>query len=106
MGGQAMAYDGDRAHCVLFGTPSWPIGETWAWNGDSWKLLAGEQDSPPGRLQPSMAFNPNTGRIVMAGGRNPDYTLATGTWEWDGSRWFKSSESGPSNDDVVLTYDP
>lgn len=84
----ATAYDKVRGKVVLYGgVGNASATETWTWTGTAWQAMAPRQ-SPPARQAASMAFDPNTGKVLLFGGM----TLADGlqrndTWAWDGRDW-------------------
>jgi hypothetical protein len=91
--GLMMCYDSIRNETVLFGgqDASGARADTWTWNGTSW-TLKNPTNSPPARLQGSMVFDPNRGRIVLFGGGSTDWTTNfSDTWEWNGTNWSPAS---------------
>jgi hypothetical protein len=99
----AMAYDQARRRVTLFGGADerQVRGDTWAWNGQRWDLLATE--GPPPRTFPVMAYDLAHTRVLLFGGNRVLFgkggandTLLDDLWAWDGHRWTKlwSSEKG------------
>jgi hypothetical protein len=94
---QSLAYDSARREVVMFGginQGNQTLGETWAWNGKTWRLAA--SDGPGPRAGAAMCFDSIRDVTVMHG---PDGCGTT--WEWDGAHWhgipanlgcFQSSE--------------
>jgi hypothetical protein len=89
--GHWMAYDAARGKVVLFGgvSPEPPNqrNQTWAWDGNTWTLLA-PPDSPPARCCMAMAYDSARQRTVMFGG-NDGAVVVGGTWEWNGTTWLQ-----------------
>jgi len=84
-----MAYDPVRKMVVMFGgfqfTNGQILGDTWEWDGKEWRPMR-PAHSPPARAQHAMAYDPNTGRVLLFGGT--DRTVNYGdTWCWDGQDW-------------------
>ncbi|HYE60920.1 MAG TPA: immunoglobulin domain-containing protein [Phycisphaerales bacterium] len=104
----AMAYDAARDEMVLFGgyqTNSWtsPLGDTWLWNGETWRQYEGA--GPSGRTRAVMAYDPIRQRVVMFGGGAQ--SLSPETWEWDGDAWALRAVVGPSpRSGHAMTFDP
>jgi hypothetical protein len=92
--GYGMAYDTVRGRTVLFGDSNGSVA-TWEWNGSNWTQVANAGPTP--RHSPSMAFNSDTGRVVLFGGFSPSsgQQLAD-TWEWNGTSWTLVGSNGPS----------
>jgi len=97
--GAGMAYDADTNRTLLFGgrTGNY-LGDTWAFNGSSWKRLSagGGVDEPKARFDPMMTYDPAHHQVVMFGGTG--YYQFTGgygprpagdTWVWRGGRWVE-----------------
>jgi hypothetical protein len=94
--GYAMAYDAQRNEHVLFGgdNGSGPVGDTWAWNGSSWRFAASTGPSP--RAHAVAVFDSARNRVVLFGGRSGN-TYHNDTWEWNGSAWvLVSTANAPS----------
>ena len=86
----SMVYDGSRKAVVLHGGGS--DTNTWAWNGQSWKLIA--ISGPQGDLQ-ALGWDPKRKTIVAYGGSLPDNIITAQLWELDpGGKWSKLSENG------------
>ncbi|MCA8950345.1 MAG: hypothetical protein KDE27_12640 [Planctomycetes bacterium] len=86
-----MAYDTQRARCVVFGGWNAPSGtivfqETWEYDGAAWTLRA-PATVPPERESHVMAYDSNRGKTVMFGGWDFNFNMLPGTWEWDGTDW-------------------
>lgn len=98
-----MAYDHNRKRIVLFGGnvsegqftmakyKESQRGDTWEWDGVSWKEIAVSGPSP--RDHHAMAYDPDRKRIVLFGGF--DGTYLDDTWEYDGIAWMKREVKGP-----------
>ena len=81
----AVAYDGSKDNVVLFGAiDSAGATATWTWTGTAWRSMM-PAHAPPARQDAAMAYDPNTGKVLLFGGM----TIADGrqrndTWAWDG----------------------
>lgn len=87
----AMAYDPIRQRMVVYGglvTFTQSIGDTWTWDGVDWSLAS--TTGPGNRGEHAMAFVPNLGMLVTAGG----YNAPTDTWGWDGAQWSRLQTVG------------
>jgi hypothetical protein len=95
----AVTYDAGRHLTVVFGGVKGPTvtGDTWAWDGTTWTLLAPEKqndpDTPTPRYAAAMAYYPkaNGDRILLFGGLDANNTLSGDTYELDGKKWRKLS---------------
>jgi cysteine-rich repeat protein len=84
-----MAWDASTHTTLLFGgntsttagTPA-DLQDTWLWTGSAWTTLT-PAVKPAARSDYSLASNPATGRITLAGGTATDGK----TWQWNGSVW-------------------
>jgi hypothetical protein len=106
----AMAYDSNRGVVVLFGgtTPQEALfGDTWEWQGSSWKNVSPLGSYPPARYGHQMVFDVVDGVTVLFGGSTPE-TLLNDLWTWNGSSWKQASPSGPvpqARTDFAMAYD-
>jgi len=103
--GPAMAFDAATNTVVLFGGSTTLFGsccgdlnDTWIWSGaaSTWTQIipSGLPGSPPARRfdgGQGMAYDPNTGTVVMFGGSTQAGTNPTDTWTWDGVTWTQQS---------------
>ena len=80
-------YDSKRGLLIIFGGlgNDGMKGDTWSWDGKSWKLLAEKGPSP--RAMGYMAYDKERDKIVLFGGRPGWPNDAEDTWEWDGKEW-------------------
>ena len=100
-----MVYDPVRRQIVLFGglaasgpreNPWVVLGDTWIWNGSSWRKIS--DGGPEARYAHAMAFDRARGVVVLYGGAT--MTAAGETrhledmWQWDGDRWTEIRLSG------------
>ncbi|MHC1765338.1 MAG: CARDB domain-containing protein [Verrucomicrobiia bacterium] len=90
----AMAWDG--AHVVLFGGQGKGTvhGDTWAWTGDKWNLVA--STGPPARQSHAMAYDERCDRVVLFGGGPTAGTAKDDTWEWNRTNWIERTSAGPN----------
>ena len=130
----AMAYDAARGHVVLFGglddgsaalqdpnigrRANRTLGDTWAWNGKAWTLLAGAGTTFHGRCQFDMAYDPISRKIDFFGGFMFS-NIRRDHGQWDGRAWSElmtlqtpplscTSAQGPyevGRSDHAMTYD-
>lgn len=106
----AMVYDSVRHEVLLFGgvdLRSFPLdlpatGDTWSWNGESWKLR--DLGDPPWRALHDMAYDSRREKIVMFGGRN--LRNLCDTWEHDGAHWrFVAPDGPPARQGHSMAFD-
>jgi hypothetical protein len=86
--GFTVADDPAAAQVVLFGGVQ-NDDNTWVWSGGRW-TLAEPATSPPGRIDAAAAYDPQTRRVLLFGGRHNPLTggpSLNDTWAWDGSTW-------------------
>lgn len=75
------------------------LDETWAWNGSQWtKLDIGRNDKPKARILPTMFIDPQSNRIMLAGGIgrpgfDADFERYEDQWRFDGSKWVEMNPS-------------
>jgi hypothetical protein len=94
----AMAYDRSHGRVVLYGLTSQPLPnnasgsrpggpQTWTWTGTRWQAM-NPRHSPGPRIYTSMAYDPNTGKVLLFGGVSVEtWEFLNDTWAWDGSDW-------------------
>ena len=90
----AIAYDNKRHRAVLFGgITNWDGNDwvydnsTWEWDGQDWQKVE-TQVSPTGRGLHAMAYDEQSGKVLLFGGQNTSGTLSD-LWEWDGVTWHE-----------------
>lgn len=106
-----LAYDNKRGRVVLFGgldADQKTLADTWEWDGQRWTKLA--DSGPPPRYHHVMVYDSAHSRIVLFGGNAGGASYATAqlgdTWEWDGAKWTRASDTGPSRrDHHAMAYD-
>jgi hypothetical protein len=102
--GAAMVYDAATNTVVLFGgsttlfgTCCGDLNDTWVWNGatTTWTQMvaSGDPNSPPARRfdGQGLAYDPNTGTVVLFGGVTQAGTFLGDTWTWNGTAWTPQS---------------
>ena len=68
-----------------------------------WEEL-GNASSPPGRAEPTMAYDSARGRVVLFGGSDSHHK--GDTWEWNWVSWTRVATTGPSpRDGHAMAYD-
>ncbi len=86
------AYDAEREEIVLYGGSSCdqlgcrPGGETWTWNGTTWRQES-PAHAPPPLYAPAMAYDVANKEVVLFGGCAAACPTPTATWTWDGTDW-------------------
>jgi hypothetical protein len=109
-----MAYDPLTNQSVLFGgyanSAYGPIalGDTWTWNGTTWTHQS-PVHVPPARSFTQMAFDQQTGQLLMFGGVSPAIAAdLADTWTWTGSDWHQldPAVSPSARDSAAVAYDP
>lgn len=87
---------------VLFGGDANPpifLNDTWMFKGGGW-IQQHSENSPPGRAEASIAFDPVRGVAILFGGYRLDSLSKpirlSDTWEFDGKQWAKIEGKGPS----------
>jgi len=116
-----MKYDGASLKLVLFGGANQTcstsnhggttcndvyLNDTWTWDGATW-TKQNPASSPPARNADGMAYDSQTGKIIIFGGQY--YTCSTqncqvllgDTWSWDGTTW---SQEQPANSPSARVY--
>ena len=116
-----MVYDAARGHTLLFGgwnhrgstTEVVYPNDLWAWDGSGWRVLEPPPNTPRpiGRDVPVLAYDEARQRVVMFGGRGDGKgetpTWLTDVWEWDGTRWYRVTNTGmPPILHPMAGYDP
>jgi hypothetical protein len=113
----ATAFDRRRGRLVLFGGNRVLFGkeprqdtlldDTWEWDGASWRQSAAR--GPPARSESAACYDARRGRVVLFGGWcwvNGERKRLGDTWELDGARWERMSDSGPEGrSGVALAFD-
>jgi len=61
------------------------LGDTWAWNGETWRELQPAHGPSP-RISMAFVADEARGTVVLFGGFVPEGE-ADDTWEWDGEDW-------------------
>jgi cysteine-rich repeat protein len=100
----ALAYDPVRDRVVLFGghaqtdiagagTRAIEYGDTWEWDGTSWREVTPAAGSPPPRHGHMMAYDPVAGRVLLFGGTGVGLDAFADTWAWDGTGWTQLTSS-------------
>lgn len=84
--GSELAYDSVRDRVVMFGgwTGSTNLGDTWEFDGTSWRQVA-TSGSPSPRHAHMLEFDPISSRTLLFGGIAS--TALNDTWSWDGATW-------------------
>ena len=116
-GRAALAYDNVRRQVVLFGgagespAPGQPqpfYGDTWLWDGTSWRKAA--EGGPPGRYAHGMVFDERAGVVLLYSGAAAHKNAPlSDMWQWDGARWTEIALTGPTPGyryQPVMVFDP
>jgi hypothetical protein len=112
-GTAAMAYDATSGQLLLFGGDGNGTGfpflnDTWTWNGTTWTQLS-PAASPPPTGQAVMAYDANSGQLVLFGGTNDEGLNILGdTWTWNGTTWTQQTTvaSPEARFFAAMAYDP
>ncbi len=102
--GASAAFDENLGRVVLLTRNLAGASQTWTWDGASWQAMT-PPASPPGRFSASMAFDPNSRRVILFGGYGNDGQPRADTWAWDGSNWtpLSPSVSPPARAGAAIT---
>lgn len=108
-----MVYDSSRHRAVMFGGrgAAGELTDTWIYENGDWSELA-TPNAPPKRILAGAAFDAIRDRVVLFGGTTLVTTGKTGsftplydTWEFDGTTWTRTIESGPQVQKPNLVFD-
>lgn len=113
-----MTYDENEGMVVVFGGTDDTVtmatceddgaclNDLWGWDGTDWNLLSDgtEPGAPSIRTGPAMAFDADSGGLIVFGGRNEVGTLGD-TYYWDGS-WSLLSASSTPRANARMLHDP
>jgi hypothetical protein len=104
----AIAYDSKKDEVLVFGglkyslDPSdnnykWkPSSDTWVWTKrGGWQLKnpAAAANTPPARIKAQLCYDQHKKKAILVGGYGADGKALQDTWNWDGDRWTKVTES-------------
>lgn len=109
--GHRMAYDSESDRIILFGgfeakDENSPVyGETWAYdyNADTWTLMAPEK-SPPKRIYHGMAYDSESDRVIVWGGRLLEKLDDNAVWAYDFNTNTWTRHDSPAAPQPELTY--
>jgi len=104
--GFSIADDPSIHRVVLFGGVD-NYGETWLWDGSRWSRAL-PRGSPPGRSEAAAAYDPQTGLVMLFGGRLAAGQIVRDTWAWSGATWHElnnGSDPAPPGDGALMTWD-
>jgi hypothetical protein len=96
----SLVYDSRRKQVVMFGGVGAPegaertqrsFGETWVWEGSTWRQVSSEGPEP--RNRHAMAFDARAGVALLYGGSVGQRQFAD-MWQWDGQRWSEIRLTG------------
>jgi N-acetylneuraminic acid mutarotase len=84
----SMVYDSGAGRVVLFGgaqADDTVLNDTWAFDSaaSTWTKLSPPGEIPPARAAQAMAYDSDTGKVVLFGGRRADKTALDDTWVYD-----------------------
>jgi hypothetical protein len=107
--GHCLAFDEQAGAAVLFGgiAPNdAPLGDTWLFDGSSWKQVAGK--GPPARRYAALAFDPDLQGCLLHGGAEDDHGRRTfgDAWLFQKNAWKRLDTRFDTNprDDHGLGY--
>ena len=107
----ALAYDAARERVVLFGglgEGGEELGDTWTWDGTSWRDVTPDEGAPAARQGLALAYDAARERVVLFGGFEEPVNYFRDTWVWDGEAWDEvtpPSDSPTARESHALTYD-
>jgi hypothetical protein len=111
----SMCYDTQRGVCVLTGGTSFsgaPDQRTWEYDGVHWTDVTAQVGAAPsgtpglGVSGAQMVFDTVRRVSVLFGGRTPNGTYPTETWEYDGRSWRLIATTRPAGRiGFVMTWD-
>jgi hypothetical protein len=118
LAGFGMVYDANLGAIVVFGgctSGSYfnlscsVTNSTWTYSNGTWTHLS-LTVAPAGRVAPAMAYDPNTGDVLLFGGGSgyPYYLSYHDTWEFNGTGWSEvvtGLSPPPSDAGVSMVYD-
>lgn len=91
----AMAFDAAIGKMVLFGGVDGYTGkvqgDTWTWDGKTWKQLRRQDSDPLPRASATMVYDAAHKVVVMRGGIDSATQFRDETWTWDGTTWKKAA---------------
>lgn len=115
-GEHAMAYDVARGKVVLYGGlglgGTYPLGDTWEWDGVTWSQINPSTGASPGqRTDMGLAYDAKRKRVVLFGGNGNAGFVPRATLEWNGQVWTDVSpalttDSPTRRFGAPLAYDP
>lgn len=100
----ALVYDDARQRVLMFGGegPDGPLGDLWAWDGETWEERQSQDPEADGEPRPrrdhALAYDPARDRVVLFGGGSADFPDDALTWEWDGRGWQRIVPADPERD--------
>ena len=108
-----MAYNVTSGQVLLFGGDGNGTGfpflnDTWTWSGATWTQLS-RATSPPSTGQAVMAYDANSGQMVLFGGaNNAGLNILGDTWTWNGTTWTQQTPatSPEARYSAAMAYDP
>ncbi len=96
----AMVFDAKRGVSVLFGGQAdngSMLADTWTYGTGGWRRVKSWWwNRPRPRCGHALAYDENTGNVVMFGGAGSLILSLRDTWIFDGSRWRQIDGPGPS----------
>ncbi|MCR9246335.1 MAG: kelch repeat-containing protein [bacterium] len=107
-----MCFDSNRGVMVLFGglrggtfTPVTYFGDTWEYDGTSWRQVAVSAATPAARFATLTFDSVRDVAVLFAGGSATGFL--TDTWEYDGSGWVQriTLNSPPRRPDYAAAFD-
>ncbi len=109
--GASMALDAATGMVVLFGGQNQGyLGDTWTWDGRSWKQEH-PAASPPPRRGAAMAYDAARKTLVLFGGEGNVFPFRIGhlsdTWVWNGTTWVEQHppQSPSARSEANIAYD-
>ncbi len=82
-----------------------PFDDLWAWDGNSWREIAVDGQTPGHRTHAGFVVDPATDNVLLIGSGNE--TFLGDVWSWDGANWEETATSeAPARSGHTVAYDP
>lgn len=104
--GYSVADDPAHDEILVFGGVD-SYSSTWLWDRTRWEQQH-PQATPPGRFGAPAAYDPDTGVVMLYGGRLDGGQPADDTWAWDGTNWDEldaGTRSPPAGEGATMVWD-
>jgi hypothetical protein len=107
-----MVYDSARQEILIYsGHFASSTGEfvdyddLWAWDGNSWRKITVDGQTPAHRTHAGFVYDPSTERVLLISSGND--TFLSDMWSWDGTQWEEiPTTNTPARSGNNVAYDP